>query len=71
MTVIVTALFEAEKAVTNVVEDLVATGIPRDRIALDTDRKRVSVTTGEQAEPEIEEILSRHRPTEVDTRSIG
>jgi hypothetical protein len=67
MTIIVTALYEADKAINNVVEDLVATGIPRDRIAMSHDDHRVSVTTGDQAEPEVSEILNRHQPKELRT----
>jgi hypothetical protein len=71
MNVIVTALFETEQAVSNTVEDLVAIGIPRDRIELDEDHKRISVTSEEQAELEVKEILRRHQPTKADTRAVG
>jgi hypothetical protein len=66
---IVTALYDTEDAVNNAVEDLVATGIPRDRIAADTEQRSVSIAIGSQAEPEIMAILNRHEPLDVHARS--
>jgi hypothetical protein len=69
MSSIVTALFDTEEAVNNALDDLVATGIPRDRIAADKDQWSVSITIGSQAEPEITEILKRHEPLDIHARS--
>jgi hypothetical protein len=68
MSSIVTAHYDTEDAVNNVIDDLVATGIPRDRIVKDPDHSRVSVTIGSQAEPEVTEILNRHGPAEIHAR---
>jgi hypothetical protein len=68
MSSIVTAHYDSEDAITNVIEDLVATGIPRDWIVKDPEHSRVSVTVGSQAEPEVTEILNRHAPAEIHAR---
>ncbi|MCF7983668.1 MAG: hypothetical protein K9L70_04640 [Thiohalocapsa sp.] len=69
MSAIVTAVYGSDTAVTNTIEDLVATGIPRDRIVTDASGHQVSVTASDAAEPEITEILQRHQPTAIKTRS--
>jgi len=68
MPTIVTALYDSKTTVTNAVDDLVSTGIPRERIAIAPDHLRVSVTLSHSGEPEVEEILNRHGPTEIHTR---
>lgn len=71
MAIIITALFHEERTIDNAVQDLVGVGIPRDRIATQPEHKRVSVTIGDQAEPEITEILNRHQPTELHSRTMA
>lgn len=70
MSAIVTAVYSSETAVTNTIEDLVATGIPRDRIVTDASGRQVSVSGSDAAEPELTEILQRHQPTAIKTRSV-
>jgi len=69
MASIVSALYNTAQAVDDVIEDLVATGIPRDQIATDPDHRRVSVTLSTAAEPEVTGILKRHQPSEVHAKS--
>ena len=70
MSIVITALFNDERTVDNAVQDLVGVGIPRDRIATQPEHNRVSVTVGDQAEPEINEILTRHQPAELHSRTL-
>ncbi len=67
MTEILTAIYASGATVTNVVDDLVATGIPREKIRIHDERPQVQVLLAEAIEPEIREILERHQPTELRT----
>jgi hypothetical protein len=65
MAEIITALYDSEEQVTNVVDDLVSTGIPREKIRVHGDAPQVQVMVPETSSPEITEILQRHRPIEI------
>lgn len=67
MTETITAAYDSATTVTNVVDDLVSTGIPREKIRVQDDKHQVQVLAPEAAEPEIREILSRHGPIELHT----
>lgn len=71
MTVLITAVYDSNATVTNVLDDLVATGIPRERIATDDSGRKVSVSGATSAAPEINEILGRHQPVELRAREGG
>lgn len=65
MPITVTAVYENADQVINAFDDLVSTGIPREKIFADRDHAEVKVATPQTAVPEIEEILRRHRPTDM------
>lgn len=68
MTEIITALYDSSTTVTNVVDDLRATGIPNEKIRIHDEKPQVQVMSGEAVEPEIEEILQRHHPLDLQTK---
>ncbi|MFN2149602.1 MAG: hypothetical protein ACK2T2_14550 [Anaerolineales bacterium] len=65
MTELMTALYDSPEKVKNVVDDLRATGIPNEKIRIHDQKPQVQVMLGESIEPEIEEILQRHRPLDL------
>jgi hypothetical protein len=71
MTAIVTAVYGSETAISNVVEDLISVGIPRDRIATESSARQVAVTSADAAEPEVTEILKRHQPSQINSRHVA
>jgi hypothetical protein len=67
MAEIITAVYPSADTLANVRNDLVAVGIPQEKIRISEAKKQVQVMGPETAEAEIEEILKRHAPTEVHT----
>ncbi len=65
MTKTVTGDFATEDAMKNAMDDLVSTGIPREKVFLDTERMQLKVIIPAATEPEVNEILKRHQPTRV------
>jgi 5,10-methenyltetrahydromethanopterin hydrogenase len=65
MTVTVTAVYATVDTVRNAFDDLVSTGIDREKVFADEDNKQVKVMIPESAVNEVKEILNRHRPTEL------
>jgi hypothetical protein len=70
MTIVLTAFYGSDTAIENVVEDLVATGIDRDKILDDESQKMVKVMAPTSSEAEIREILGRHQPRELKESTI-
>ncbi len=70
MAEIITAIYETEAQVTNAVDDLISTGIPREKFRVHDQRHQVQVLTPGVAEPEILEILRRHQPLELSPPSL-
>ena len=66
MTKIITAIYDSEETVTNTFDDLIATGIPMEKIRTDKAKHQVQVMSPETSEPEVLEIMRRHRPTKLD-----
>jgi hypothetical protein len=58
----ITKTFKSHDTLSNVKEDLIATGIEQEQIFIDKDKNQVKVIIPKEAEPEILEILSRHQP---------
>ena len=54
----------------NAVDDLVATGIDREKVYLDEQAIQVKVIAANVIEREIVEILERHQPLEVSERPL-
>jgi hypothetical protein len=67
MSEIVAAVYDSEDTVTNAYDDLISTGIPSEKIRIDKDKRQIQVMTPDTSEPEIVEILGRHKPVKLDT----
>lgn len=65
MTEIITAVYATTDTLENVRNDLVSTGIPQEEIRVSQDKCQVQVMAPDTADAEIEEILNRHAPIEV------
>jgi hypothetical protein len=65
MTETISADYGSEIQARNVVDDLTASGIPRDNIFLDLSHNRVKVMMPGVSMPEVREILQRHRPLQA------
>ena len=61
----VVATYKNVRVMTNVEEDLLATGIPNEKIKVDKEHRKIRVLVPEITKSEILEILNRHDPTEV------
>ncbi len=64
MTATLTARFDSATQMENAVDDLLATGIPDEKIRRDWENNRIAIVLPDTARPEVEEILKRHRPAE-------
>lgn len=65
MTEAVVATFKDVKSIMNVEEDLLATGIPNEKIKIDKEHRKIRVFTPDATRAEVLEILKRHMPAEV------
>ncbi len=65
MTEIITAVYASKETVANVYDELVSTGIPREKIKIDADKHQVQVMTPDVSDPEVTEVLRRHQPIEI------
>ncbi len=65
MTEAVVATFKDVKSIMNVEEDLLATGIPNEKIKIDKEHRKIRVFTPDATKAEVLEILKRHMPDEV------
>ncbi len=67
MTKTITGSYDASLKIKNAQEDLIASGIDREKIFRDDDSGQLKVIVPADIEPEIVEILKRHEPTSVET----
>jgi hypothetical protein len=65
MTEAVVATYKIVRAITNVEDDLLATGIPNEKIKIDKEHRKVRVMVPDVTRSEILEILNRHDPAEI------
>ncbi len=65
MTQAVVATYKNVRAMANVEEDLLATGIPNEKIKIDKEYWKIRVMVPNATKREIIEILNRHDPAEV------
>ena len=65
MTQAVVATYKNVRAIANVEDDLLATGIPNEIIKIDREHRKIRVMAPDATKSEIMEILNRHDPTEV------
>ncbi|TVQ85521.1 MAG: hypothetical protein EA400_15320 [Chromatiaceae bacterium] len=70
MTQTITAAFAAIGAARNAVDELISAGFDQDKVFLDKEPCHVKVMVPDTAQPEVEEILRRHEPTEVWARPV-
>lgn len=61
----ITATYDNKTALTNVVDDLVNDGLPREKIFADEDRLEVKVIVPTVTEPGITQLLKRHDPIKI------
>lgn len=61
----ITATYDNKTALTNVVDDLVNDGLPREKIFADEDRLEVKVMIPTATESGITELLKRHDPIKI------
>lgn len=65
MTAAIVATYKDSKTVKNVEDDLLSTGIPNEKIKVDTDHRKIRVMVPDATRSEIMEILNRHKPAEI------
>lgn len=66
MSITLTGIFSSKDTVTNAVEDLLASGIDREKVFVDKQHDtQVKVTIPNSIDREITEILRRHHPKEI------
>jgi hypothetical protein len=65
MTTALVASYKNVRAITNVEDDLLATGIPSEKIKIDKEHRKIRVMVPDATKAEIMEILNRHEPTEI------
>jgi hypothetical protein len=61
----ITATYVDKTALINVADELINKDIPRENFFIDEEKSQVKVMMPEYTEPEIIDILNRHKPTEV------
>lgn len=57
-----TATYESEAAIRNVVDELLGIGIPQEKFFTEKDKHQIKVITPVSNEPSIMEVLKRHNP---------
>ena len=65
MTETVTCTYNSADQLENAREDLVATGIPQEKIYLNEQSNQVKVVIPAATKPEVVEILKRHKPSQL------
>ncbi|OIP16340.1 MAG: hypothetical protein AUK51_10985 [Comamonadaceae bacterium CG2_30_59_20] len=61
----ITATYASKIAVTNVVDELINSGLPSEKISSDDDKMLVMVKVPTAGVSEVTEILNRHEPTKI------
>lgn len=59
----ITGFYDSAAQINNVKEDLVASGIPQEKLFVDEENRQLKVLVPASGEPEILEILKRHGPS--------
>ncbi len=65
MTKTITGVFDSADKVANAMDDLVSSGIDREKVFADKEKNQVKVMIPDTIEREIIEFLNRHNPAEV------
>ena len=66
-----TATYTDKTTLTNVIDDMENKDMPRENLFADEDKLQVIVRLPDTVEPEIKEILERHKPIEVHQRLVA
>ncbi|MCB1312427.1 MAG: hypothetical protein KDK29_11315 [Sedimentitalea sp.] len=66
MTKTLTGTFNSSDAARNAHEDFIASGFPTDKVYHARGSAELKVIASSDNEPEIREILGRHKPTEIE-----
>jgi hypothetical protein len=61
----ITATYDSETTLTNVVDDLINDGLPREKVFSDIKLLQIKVMVPEVSESGINEILKRHGPITI------
>jgi len=61
----ITATYDSETTLTNVVDDLINDGLPREKVFSDKTLLQIKVMAPEASESGIHEILKRHNPITI------
>lgn len=61
----ITATYDSETTLTNVVDDLINDGLPREKVFRDDKLLQIKVMIPEVEESGINEILKRHSPIKI------
>jgi hypothetical protein len=61
----ITATYDSETTLTNVVDDLINDGLPREKMFSDNKLLQIKVMVPEASESGINEILKRHGPITI------
>lgn len=70
MTETVVGVYNSLDQVRGAKDELVATGIPREKICVEEESRRIEVICPDACEPEIREILDRHEPFAVEKHHL-
>jgi len=62
---VITATYNSMSTVKNTVDDLISTGIESEKVYADEEHNQVKVMLPDTIEPEIKEILQRHKPIQL------
>ncbi|MHB1188897.1 hypothetical protein [Thiobacillus sp.] len=65
MTATVTGIYDSTDQIRNAEDDLLASGIPSEKIFVDEQARQIKVIIPETTKPEIVEILNRHKPVRL------
>lgn len=67
MTTTITGVFSSMDTIRNTMQDLIASGIDREKIFADSEHAELKVMIPDAIEREVTEIMQRHQPTEIAT----
>jgi len=70
MAKVISARYQSDLTIENVVDDLINAGIPTETILADYKSKTVKVITGTPTLKEIEEIFKRHKAEEISIHTL-
>jgi len=65
MSITLTGTYENMDAVRNTLDDLISTGIDREKVFVDKEHTQIKVMIPQTIQREVTEILNRHNPTEM------